>query len=94
MNDEFTAIRARITGRVQGVWFRGWTQKEARKRGLKGWVRNEADGSVTALLYGPRSAVDDMLRALWQGPPAAKVSDVETYPDETGDIHAGFEVVG
>ncbi len=47
-------VRARVTGRVQGVWFRGWTEAEARRLGLAGWVKNEADGSVTALIAGPR----------------------------------------
>ncbi|NRB17607.1 MAG: acylphosphatase [Rhodobacteraceae bacterium] len=47
------ALRARITGRVQGVTFRAWTRSEAEQRGLSGWVRNEPDGSVRALLIGP-----------------------------------------
>ena len=48
-----SAVRVRITGRVQGVYFRGWTRDEAARLGLDGWVRNEADGSVTALIAGP-----------------------------------------
>ncbi len=47
------ALRARITGRVQGVAFRAWTRSEAKQRGLSGWVRNESDGSVRALFIGP-----------------------------------------
>src|SRR5699024_1180285 len=43
------AVEARITGRVQGVWYRGWTKGEATRRGLSGWVRNEPDGAVAAL---------------------------------------------
>ena len=49
-------VLARISGRVQGVSFRVWTQFEAEKLGLSGWVRNEDDGSVTALISGPESA--------------------------------------
>jgi len=72
------AVHARITGRVQGVSFRAWTQIEAQVRGLSGWVRNEDDGSVTAVMAGPVEAVDDMMRALHRGPPAAVVNGVET----------------
>ncbi|MGR3755923.1 MAG: acylphosphatase [Tranquillimonas sp.] len=69
-------VEVRITGRVQGVGFRLWTRMEARRRDLAGWVRNEADGSVSALLSGPGDEVEDMLRALRHGPPSARVDDV------------------
>jgi acylphosphatase len=65
------ALRVRVTGRVQGVWFRGWTKAEAEARGLHGWVRNEADGSVAALIAGPEAAVREMVAALHEGPPLA-----------------------
>jgi acylphosphatase len=70
-------VNVRIRGRVQGVWYRGWTVDEAERRGLRGWVRNRRDGSVEAVLYGPASAVDDMVEALWSGPPAARVESVD-----------------
>jgi acylphosphatase len=70
-------VLLRITGRVQGVWYRGWTVKEASKRQLNGWVRNRKDGSVEALLSGPSHAVDDMIAACGHGPPAAKVKGIE-----------------
>ena len=70
-------IRARVTGRVQGVGFRAWTQATAQALGLRGWVRNAEDGSVGALLAGPPGAVDDMVAALHRGPPAARVERVE-----------------
>ena len=54
MASERRAVRVRIAGRVQGVNFRAWTRDEAERLGLDGWVRNEADGSVTALLAGSR----------------------------------------
>ena len=75
-----TAMEFRITGRVQGVSFRAWTQAEAEARGLSGWVRNEADGSVTACLSGPAEALADIRKALWQGPPAAQVAQVAATP--------------
>lgn len=70
-------VRVGIRGRVQGVWFRGWTAEEAASRGLSGWVRNRRDGSVEALFCGPAAAVRDMIAACWQGPPAARVESVE-----------------
>jgi len=77
-----TAVIAHVTGRVQGVWFRAWTKAEADQRALSGWVRNEADGSVTALISGPEAEVAGMVAALHDGPPAARVSDVVTEPSE------------
>ena len=85
------AVRARITGRVQGVGFRAWVQHEARRRGLAGWVRNEPDGSVAALLAGPDAALAEMVALLWQGPPGARVAEVAT---EAADPPAapGFQI--
>jgi acylphosphatase len=62
---------------VQGVWYRGWTEEEATRRGLRGWVRNRRDGSVEALFSGPAAIVQDMIEACWKGPPAARVEAVE-----------------
>lgn len=84
-------LKTRVTGRVQGVWFRGWTQREARRLGLRGWVRNEADGSVSALIAGPGVAVDKMVAALHEGPETARVDRVEV--EASGEeVPAGFEV--
>ena len=85
------AMQVRVTGRVQGVWFRGWTQEEAARRGLRGWVRNAADGSVEALIAGPEAAVDAMLAALHEGPAAALVERVTAEPAEA-EAPEGFEV--
>jgi acylphosphatase len=87
-------VLARISGRVQGVWFRAWTKTEADARNLSGWVRNEPDGSVTAFLSGPPVAVDDMLAVLWQGPPAAQVSHVAVEKMENEAVPDGFAVTG
>ena len=74
---ETKAIHARSEGRVQGVSFRAWTQAQARARGLRGWVRNEPDGAVTAVVAGRAEAVDDMVTALEEGPTAAVVTGVD-----------------
>jgi acylphosphatase len=73
-------VSVRIRGRVQGVWYRGWTEEEALRRGLRGWVRNRRDGSVEALFAGPSAVVQDMIDACWKGPPAARVEAVEQTP--------------
>ena len=82
MTGAFKTVQVCIEGRVQGVWFRAWTQGEAEARGLDGWVRNRADGSVEALFSGAAEAVDDMLQACWRGPPAAQVTAVRAEPAE------------
>ena len=86
------AVEVRVRGRVQGVGFRAWTQAEAGARGLAGWVRNEPDGSVQALISGPGERVADMVSALHRGPPLARVDHVETRPAMPPDA-GGFDVL-
>jgi acylphosphatase len=76
VNGDQRAVQVRITGRVQGVGFRDWTQQEANRLGLTGWVRNEPDGSVVALLVGSDAAVAAMLERLHQGPDFSRVTGV------------------
>jgi acylphosphatase len=71
------AVRVLVSGRVQGVWFRGWTVETAAARGVRGWVRNRRDGSVEALLIGPEAAVEAVIAACHHGPQAARVESVE-----------------
>jgi acylphosphatase len=75
-------VRVVISGRVQGVWYRGWTVDEARARGLDGWVRNRRDGTVEAVFQGQATAVAEMVAACHQGPPLARVVAVETHPHD------------
>jgi acylphosphatase len=65
-----------VHGRVQGVFFRASTQREAQRRGVNGYARNLHDGSVEVLLCGTPAAVGHLKAWLWQGPPAAHVSEV------------------
>jgi acylphosphatase len=74
---ESRSIRVRISGRVQGVSFRVWTERQANQLGLSGWVRNCEDGSVEAVFSGPDGAVDAMLAACRRGPRPAHVDSVE-----------------
>lgn len=88
------AVEARITGRVQGVWFRAWTRDEALRLGLSGWVRNEPDGSVRALFAGPRQHVEAMLARCREGPPMARVEAVQTTPAHPETAPADFRITG
>lgn len=76
------ALRVIVSGRVQGVGYRAWTVREARRLGLAGWVRNRADGSVELLAAGPEAALDALLEACRRGPPLARVDAIETHPAE------------
>lgn len=71
-----TRARARITGRVQGVFYRQSTVDMAGNLGLTGWVRNLPDGSVEALFEGERAKIDQALTWCRQGPPRALVEEV------------------
>jgi acylphosphatase len=73
------AVRVEIRGRVQGVWYRGWTVDEAERRNLRGWVRNRRDGSVEAVFIGPEHAVETMIEACRTGPPAARVDSLQRF---------------
>ena len=84
-----TTIRVRITGRVQGVWYRGWTVEEALRLGLDGWVRNRRDGAVEAVFSGPEHAVRAMIELCREGPPAAVVTEV-TEQAEAEPVAPGF----
>lgn len=89
MAGERKSVRVRIEGRVQGVWYRGWTVEQAQGRGLAGWVRNCADGAVEAVFSGPARLVDEMIDACRNGPPAARVDRVDCTPAEP-PVAAGF----
>ena len=87
------AVLVKVEGRVQGVSFRVWVRDEARGLGLSGWVRNEPDGSVSALIGGPEDAVSKMLERLWKGPPAARVTNVAAEDADPADLPQGFNIV-
>ena len=85
------SVRLRIEGRVQGVGFRAWVERQAAELGLAGWVRNRRDGGVEASLSGTPAAVDDMVRRCGTGPRSADVAMVKVL-DETEPAGRGFEV--
>lgn len=83
-------VRVRVSGRVQGVWFRGWITEMVKLIGVTGWVRNRRDGTVEALFCGEAEAVDEMISMCHDGPTHARVDrvDVLDEPDYDG---TGFE---
>jgi acylphosphatase len=85
-------LEAVVRGRVQGVGYRYFVLGRASRAGLRGWVANEADGSVRCVAEGPRPALDALLAALREGPPGARVTDVdESWLPATGTF-SGFGV--
>ena len=83
-----------ISGRVQGVAYRYWTQSEALRRFLTGIVRNRRDGSVEAIFSGEDENVDGMVAACESGPPLAKVISVECRDVDDTSPYTGFEITG
>ena len=82
-------IRAHIyvSGRVQGVFFRSLTRREALRLGITGWVRNLDDGRVEALFEGDSKQVDEIIKFCQKGPPSAIVKRVEVFwEDYIGNI--------
>ena len=84
------AVHVTITGRVQGVWYRGWTVKEATALGLTGWVRNRRDGSVEAVFSGEESRISTMIARCRKGPPLARVDNL-AVEDNVAETFTGFE---
>ncbi len=80
-----------MSGRVQGVYFRDATRRRAIATGVDGWIRNRPDGTVEALLEGPREAVDRMVAFCRAGPPAARVDRVQVEEQEPVGVR-GFTV--
>jgi len=80
-----------VTGRVQGVWYRGAMQHEAERLGVAGWVRNVADGNVEAAIEGPAQAVDELVAWCRVGPPGARVQNVRCAEEPPQGIQ-GFRI--
>jgi len=81
-------LHLQITGLVQGVFFRAHTRQEAQRLGLRGWVRNRADGSVEAVAEGPEDALRQLLAWCHRGSPGARVEAVEErWEAPKGEFH-------
>ena len=85
------ARNVRVTGRVQGVFFRAWTREQAKTHDIKGWIRNCADGSVEGHLEGEEMSVRWLIDLIYDGPGGARVDRVEAQEAEVEGFTA-FEV--
>jgi acylphosphatase len=91
-NNDTERAHVRISGQVQGVFFRDSTRQKAEELGLAGWVKNTPDGQVEALFEGPSERVREMVSWCEEGPRHASVENVDTdFEGASGDL-GGFEV--
>jgi acylphosphatase len=83
-----------VSGRVQGVFFRSETRHEAKKHGVKGWIRNVRDGRVEAVFEGEKDVVKKLIEFCKRGPPGARVTHVdvkwESYTGEFEDFQIRY----
>jgi len=82
-----------VKGVVQGVNFRYYTQRQAQKYNLTGWVRNLPDGSVAGVFEGDEEDVEAMIQWCHHGPPSAQVTQVIVQPEEYRGEFQRFSVV-
>jgi acylphosphatase len=90
--EERVRLMAVVHGFVQGVNFRYYTQRQARRLGLRGYVRNRGDGTVEVVAEGPRRAVGELYSWLHSGPPMAEVGRVEATWGAPSGREVAFEV--
>jgi acylphosphatase len=91
-SDDQERAHVRVSGQVQGVFFRDSTRQKAEELGLAGWVKNLPDGKVEAVFEGPPESVREMIRWCEEGPPHASVEHVDTdFESAYGNLE-GFEV--
>lgn len=87
-----TRAHVLVSGKVQGVFYRDTTKKEADKRSLSGWVRNLRDGRVEAVFEGPADQVDDIVAWCKIGSPLSRVTFVDRK-DENEEGLTSFEIL-
>jgi len=83
-----------VQGRVQGVFYRDWTLRQARALGLTGWVKNLSDGKVEAIFEGSKSAVEQVIEKCKEGPKLAKVEHTDIIWESPTSEFSSFEVTG
>jgi len=91
---EVSARRFVVRGRVQGVGFRWFVEREAHMLGIAGWVRNNSDGSVEVLAMGTRDQLLGLRSRLQRGPRASRVDDVEESESKPVEGLKSFRIEG
>lgn len=93
-------VHVYIKGDVIGVGFRAWTKIQAKIVGVNGWVRNAFEhpdkfgpgGGVEAVFQGEDEKIEEIIERVKDGPPVARVDDVELYPQQVKEVLEGFEI--
>jgi len=85
-------VKVVVSGRVQGVYFRMFTQKKARHLDIKGCVRNLADGRVEIIAEADNSSIEELIKWSHKGPVTARVDHVEIIELESDEILTTFEI--
>src|SRR5205085_10784830 len=85
-------LHASVRGQVQGVGYRYFVVEKAHTLGLRGYTRNDWDGSVEVVAQGPRPALERLLALLRQGPSAARVTEVQITWRQPTEHFSGFHV--
>ena len=94
LTDSDVRLRLEIHGRVQGVGFRWFVREAARRRGVAGWVRNRADGSVELEASGTEPSLRELIAVIREGPPGARVENVwETNSADAEELPHPFTIV-
>jgi acylphosphatase len=86
-------VKLVIEGRVQGVWFRDSTRRQAVSNAVNGWVKNRADGKVEAILEGDADSVDRLAQWCRQGPPGARVTNVQEQEEPWAGEFDSFNII-
>jgi len=87
-----TNVHVKISGRVQGVWFRANTRQKAEQLGVTGWVKNNSDGCVEAIFEGEENSVKELVEWCHRGPPLAKIKNVEVKKQSATNGFEGFSI--
>lgn len=85
-------IRCIFKGKVQGVYFRAYTEDFANELNVKGWVRNLPDGSVEAVFQGKEEDIKEVIRKLKEEHPYAVVKEVLLFEEETKELYKDFSI--
>lgn len=85
-------VKLRVSGKVQGVFFRASTQEKAQQLGIKGWVKNEPNGTVSAVGQGPDANLRQWIEWCREGPPQAIVEAIEIEEQPITELQQ-FEII-